>query len=190
MVFDDYRARIQDGWIVCDESEWSRRAGPASTGDGIAMVLSERTENNSKLPCAFLKQPLACTAESPWLAYGDYEPAPKDSSPRSPTDWALAPVAFPFGQGTALRCSQPFVSIPKGKTTVEPSTEPAVLHVCGVLIGNEYNTSKRRTEQRRWVAGVYELGAENEEEVMAPLSAIIGPAGLPVSIDTVRAAFI
>jgi len=192
VVFDDCHFRREDGWTVCDLAEWGKRAGPASTGGGIAMVLSERMENNAKLPCAFLGKPMAAISESPWQAFGEYVPAPEDvpSSLTSPTIWAPAPVGFPFRQASPLKCIQPFVSIPKGKTTIEPSTEPALLHACGVLIGNEYNTSKKKAEQRRWVAGVYQLGEEDEEEVMVPLSAVLELGGVPHRLDEVSVASI
>ena len=190
VVFDDCRTRTSEGWVVCEQAEWRERAGPASTGDGICMVLSDRTESNAKLPCAFLKQPFASPSESSWQAFAAYEPAPIDSSPSKPNDWAPAPVAFPVRQGTPVQCRQPFVSIPKGKTTVQPSTEPALLHVCGVLIGNEFNAKKNKNEMRRWVAGVYALGQQAEEEVMAPLSAILELENLPAVLDEVRVACI
>ena len=178
LLFDDMLSEWQT--VTCEEFATVAVALPkeaiANGIDSIDHVLLEkardpRTDRTVRLPAGFLNAPVI--SENGWQAYLSYKPAPLVGS------YATPPVDFPLVPGLKVLCTHPFVSTPKGANAAPLVAEEKVEGVfCGILIGDEYNSTKGKNEQRRWA-----LATVSGVECLMPLSSIGQAAGYALELS-------
>ena len=163
LIFDDMATE----WQTVKADDFAAKAVPlrtAATVDTIDHVLTDKTTDTAsrrtiRLPSGLLQEKIV--EENGWQAFLSFRPVP------GATVYATPPIAFPVHPGHPVLCTPPFVSVPKG-TNAAPTPKEWVEGIfCGVLIGDEYNSSKGKTEQRRWALAVVE-----GTECFMPLGAI------------------
>ena len=165
ILFDDMKTE----WQTVSREEFAAKAVVLRTtaaADSIDHVLIDKKKDKAsnrtvRLPSGMLNT--LAISENGWQAFLSYRPVPDAIAYADPI------LDFPIGPGQQVQCSPPFVSIPKGANVAPMPMEDTwtVGVFCGVLIGDEYNSTKGKTEQRRWALVVVE-----GTECLMPLAAL------------------
>eukprot|EP00965_Chrysotila_dentata_P199397 6179357-Pleurochrysis_carterae.AAC.1 len=131
------------------------------------------------LPNGFLRGAYPNHSLNGWKVFRSYTPPPcLTSSTSGEARYAVAPVSFALGMNAEVILTSAAIVVrtlatKRGCTPPPPPALPVAARVIAVLLGGVYNSTRQRTDKRRWLLvqlsrGESYLTPLNKESVLTP----------------------